>query len=58
MKVLAPDGSVQMGLKGGERIFSRANTKVLIRQAKKAYQSKTDSDYKRLGKSLFKFLSK
>lgn len=56
MKVLAPDGSTQMELEGGERIFSRKNTKVLIRQAKKAYESKSDSDYKRLGKSMFKFL--
>ena len=58
MKVLAVDGSTQMELKGGERIFSRLNTKVLIRQAKKAYVSQTDGDYKRLGKSLFKFLHK
>lgn len=58
MKVLAVDGSTQMELKGGERIFSRLNTKVLIRQAKKAYASQTDGDYKRLGKSLFKFLHK
>lgn len=58
MKVLASDGSTQMELKGGERIFSRLNTKVLIRQAKKAYASQADGDYKRLGKSLFKFLHK
>jgi uncharacterized membrane protein (UPF0127 family) len=58
MKVLASDGSTQMDLKGGERIFSRLNTKVLIRQAKKAYASQADGDYKRLGKSLFKFLHK
>ena len=57
MKVLAPDGSVQMELEGGERIFSRKNTKVLIRQAKKAFNSKSDTDYKRLGKSIFKFLN-
>lgn len=57
MKVLAPDGSTQMELKGGERIFSRTNTKVLIRQAKKAYLTKSDSDYKRLGKSIFKYLN-
>lgn len=56
MKVLAPDGSTQMKLQGGERIFSRKNTRVLIRQAKKAYASQSDSDYKRLGKSMFKFL--
>lgn len=57
MKVLATDGSVQMNLKGGERIFSRKNTKVLIRQAKKAYASQADTDYKRLGKTIFKFLN-
>ena len=37
MKVLATDGSVQMSLKGGERIVSRRETKILIRKAKKAY---------------------
>jgi hypothetical protein len=39
MKVLAPDGSSQMDLVGGERIVSRKETKVLIRKAKKAYDS-------------------
>lgn len=58
MKVLAPDGSTQMELMGGERIFSRKNTKVLIRQAKKAYASNGDSDFKRLGKTMFRFLHK
>lgn len=58
MKVLAPDGSTQMELQGGERIFSRKNTKILIRQAKKAFESKADSDYKRLGNTMFKFLHK
>lgn len=56
MQVLAPDGSTQMELEGGERIFSRKNTKVLIRLAKKAYKSKEDKDYKALGKRLFKYL--
>lgn len=36
MKVLAQDGSDQYELWGGERIFSRKNTKVLIKKAKKA----------------------
>lgn len=36
MKVLAPDGSTQMDLQGGERIFSRISTKKMIKQAKKA----------------------
>ena len=36
MKVLAPDGSTQMNLQGGERIFSRISTRKMIKQAKKA----------------------
>lgn len=56
MKIIGSDGNVQGVIQGGERIFSRVNTKVLIRQAKKAYESKSDSDYKRLGKSMFKYL--
>lgn len=54
MKVLFPDGSEQMALYGGERIFSRKNTRVLIRKAKKAAESQEDSDYKALGKYMFK----
>lgn len=54
MKVLFPDGSEQMALYGGERIFSRKNTRVLIKKAKKAAESMSDSDYKTLGKYMFK----
>ena len=56
MKVLASDGTIQMELEGGERIFSRKNTRVLIKFAKKAYRTKEDKDYKALGKRLFKYL--
>lgn len=56
MQVLAPDGSTQMLLEGGERICSRKNTRVLIKKAKKAYKSKSDRDYKALGKYMFKVL--
>lgn len=56
MQVLAPDGSTQMELEGGERICSRKNTRVLIKKAKKAYKSKSDKDYKALGKYMFKVL--
>lgn len=56
MHVLAPDGTSQMDLEGGERIVSRRETKVLIRKAKKAYKSKDDKDYKSLGKYMFKVL--
>lgn len=56
MQVLAPDGSTQMELEGGERIVSRKETKVLISKAKKAYKSKQNKDYKSLGKYMFKVL--
>ena len=56
MKVLAQDGSTQMDLWGGERIISRRETKILIKKAKKADLSKKDSDYKSLGKYIFKVI--
>lgn len=56
MKVIAPDGSTQMELEGGERIFSRKNTRTLIRMAKKAKKTKSDTDYKRLGKKMFEYI--
>ena len=42
MKVLAPDGSTQMNLQGGERIFSRISTKKMIKQAKKTKSVQDD----------------
>ena len=60
MKVLAPDGSTQMNLQGGERIISRRETKMLIKKAKiaKKYQDsdKFDAKCKILGKYMFKVL--
>lgn len=58
MKVLAPDGSVQMELWGGERIVSRRETKILIKKAKKAELSQEDKDFKALGKYIFKVIQK
>ena len=56
MHMLREDGTSQMQLFGGERIFSIANSKILIKFAKKAETTKKDSDYKALGKRVFKFL--
>lgn len=56
MKVIAPDGSTQMELEGGERIFSRKNTRTLIKMAKRADKTKSDTDYKRLGNKMFKYI--
>lgn len=56
MVVLGPKGKPQMELKGGERIFSRPNTKTLIRLSKRAYKSKDEKDYRALGKKVFQYL--
>lgn len=61
MKVLAPDGSTQMNLQGGERIFSRISTKKMIKQAKKANAVREDTllferACKKLGKICLKEL--
>lgn len=58
MHILFPDGSVQMNLKGGERIVSRRETKILIKKAKKAETSKTDGAYRALGRYIFKVLQR
>lgn len=56
MAVLDSEGNPQMLLEGNERIFSRVHTKAIIKFAKKAYSTKSDNDYKTLGKKIFKFL--
>ena len=61
MKVLAPNGTTQMTLQGGERIFSRISTRKMIKQAKKANSVREDSllfekACKKLGKSCLKEL--
>ena len=59
MKVLAPDGSTQMNLQGGERIFSRISTKKMIKQAKKANALREDPIlYERACKKLGKICLK
>ena len=59
MKVLAPDGSTQMLLQGGERIFSRISTRKIIKWAKKAQEVRKDEKEftkkcKKLGKIILK----
>lgn len=61
MKVLAPDGTTQMNLQGGERIFSRISTRKMIKQAKKAASVKNDENLfdkacRKLGKICLKEL--
>lgn len=52
--VYGSDGNVQAELQGGERIFSRKSSVIIIRKAKKAYATKEDKDYKALGRYIFK----
>ena len=56
MLVLDENGETQLELDGGERIFSRKNTKTLIKMAARATKSQKDSDFKALGKKVFQYL--
>ncbi len=56
MYIIGLDGNPQFELVGGERIFSRIHTRKLIKLAKRANKSKKDSDYKKLGKTLFNII--
>lgn len=58
MLMLDADGNVQMKLHGGERIVSMIETRKLIKTALKAYHSDEDSDYKKVGKLIFKILDR
>ena len=51
--VYGSDGNPQAQLQGNERIFSRKSTRVIIRKAKRAYNSQSDADYKALGRYVF-----
>lgn len=57
MYIIGSDGEIQAELMGGERIFSRISTRKMLRAAKKAYVSKLDKDYKKLGKIVFNELT-
>lgn len=56
MLVLDSDGNVQMRLQGGERIVSMIKTRQFVKAALKAYRTDEDSDYRRVGKLIFKEL--
>ncbi len=51
--ILAEDGSIQGRCEPGVRIFSRRSSSVMIKKAKKADESKSDVDYKDLGRYVF-----
>lgn len=51
--IIGSDGKPQGEIVGGERIFSRICTRKIIKAAKKAFFSREDKDYKKLGKIVF-----
>lgn len=51
--ILNEDGTIQHQIDPGVRIFSRKSTAVMIKKAKKAFDSKSDVDYKDLGRYIF-----
>ena len=51
--ILNEDGTIQHQIDPGVRIFSRKSTAVMIKKAKKAFESKSDIDYKDLGRYIF-----
>jgi hypothetical protein len=56
LQIIGSDGEVQAVLQGGERIFSIKNTKTLVSLAQRAHESKSDSDYKALGRKIFEYM--
>lgn len=56
MDIYGPDGKVQAQIVGGERILSISDTRTLVKMARRAYTTKKESDYKRLGKKIFEYL--
>lgn len=50
MYIIGADGKPQGEIQGGERIYSRIASRKIINAAKKAFMSKDDKDYKKLGK--------
>lgn len=56
MHVIDSDGTSQGIIKSGSRIFSRKNTRVIVKLAKKAMEDDKDSSYKKLGKKIFQYL--
>ena len=57
MEIYGPDGKVQAEIVGGERIFSISDVRTLVKMARRAQATKKESDYKRLGKKIFEYLS-
>ena len=63
MFVIGPKGNIQIQLSGGERIFSRISSRVIVKKAKKAYTNRKNGDEynmlcKTLGRYVFKEISK
>jgi uncharacterized membrane protein (UPF0127 family) len=58
MHVLDENGKVQGNIEGDERIFSRKHTEALCSLAEKAFESKSNNDYKKLGMAMMRMIDK
>lgn len=56
MHIIDSDGTTQGIIKSGSRIFSRKNTRVLVKMAKEAIEKDEIKYYKKLGKKIFDYL--
>ena len=54
LHILDQNGKSVFRMQGGERVFSIKNTTRLLELARKANESQSDEDYKKLGKYMFK----
>lgn len=55
--IIGSDGNPQAEIQGGERIFSRKSTRVILRKAKRAYLTESEADYRSLGRYVFNELT-
>lgn len=56
MHVIDADGTSQGIIQSGVRIFSRKNTRTIVKLSKEAVEKDTDSAYKKLGRKMFQYL--
>lgn len=56
LHVIDEDGSTQAVVDPGVRIFSRKNTRVIVKLSKEAIEKDTTAAYKKLGRKLFAYL--
>ena len=57
LHVLNEDGQIQANIKGNERVFSRAHTAQLYKLSKQASETKSEADYKKVGRAVVRMIN-